>query len=157
MCRLCGCQQFIKEGKQAVIKRVSVIINELQLTPANLDDYECTEVISEIIAPFALRDDEVFETASWISGMHQDVPQANRNERYQAHEQAFRDIFSCLPAQGDPRHIATAYHQLEQLARQLDGAAITSLPPEIQQTVRAVNHVHDDRTRQARLKERYHL
>ena len=157
MCQRCGCQQLIKEGKEAIRKRVVDIVKELRLTPANVDEYENTEVISALIAPFGLRKDEVYQTASWVSGLHEGVPQANQDERYQAHVCAFRDIFTHLPVQGDPKHIATTYHQLERLARELDETAIASLNPEIQMAIQAVNHVHNDTTRQARLKARYAL
>ena len=108
-------------------------------------------------APFGLREDEVYRTASRVSGLHEDNPQVRRGQEYQKSVHAFQDIFACLPVQGDPKQIATTYHQLEQLARQLDEAAMASLEPEIRETIEAVNSVHDDRTRQSRLKERYGL
>ena len=157
MCQRCGCQQFIKEGKEAVRKRAVDIVQELHLTLANVDDYECTEAISSIIAPFGLKEDGVYQTASWISALHEGMPQTKRDKQYQTHVCAFRDIFARLPAQGDPKHIATTYHQLEQLGRELDETTIASLDPEIQQTIQAVNHVHEDTTRRARLQERYGL
>ncbi|MBI4180319.1 MAG: hypothetical protein HY528_00125 [Chloroflexi bacterium] len=160
MCERCGCQQFIKKGKEAVRKRAVDILKELHLTPANVDDYECAEAISGMIAPFGLEEDEVYHVASFISGLHGGAAQTgryNRSERYQAHVRAFRDVFARLPVQGDFQQIATAYHQLEQLARELDEKTIASLDPEIQQAVSAVNHVHDDKTRQTRLQERYGL
>lgn len=157
MCERCGCQQFIKEGRKAILRRVVDIIKELRVTPTNSDDYEATETISGIIAPFGLREDEVFQTASWVSGLHEDNPRVKRGEQYQAHVRAFRDIFTRLPARGDPKHIATTWHQLEQLARELDETVVASLNTEIQQAIQAVNHVHDDTTRQARLVERYGL
>ena len=157
MCQRCGCRQFIQEGKEAVRKRAVDIVKKLQLTPANVDDYESTEVISGIIAPFGLKEDDVYQTASWISALHEGIRRINRDERYQVHVRAFQDIFARLPVQGNSKHIATTYHQLEQLARELDETTIASLDPEIQQVIQAVNHVHEDTTRQARLKERYGL
>ncbi|MBI3931097.1 MAG: hypothetical protein HY325_03645 [Chloroflexi bacterium] len=156
MCQGCGCQQFIKEGKEAVRKRALEIVKELRLTPANVDDYECTETISDMIAPFGNKEDEVYRAASWISGLHEGG-RSNRGERYQAHARAFEDIFARLPLQGDPKHITTNYHQLEQLAREIDETTIASLDPKISQAIQAVNHVHEDRTRQARLRKRYGL
>ncbi len=157
MCESCSCQQFIKEGKEAVLKQVVDTIKELLLTPTNVDDYEATETISGMIAPFGLREDEVYQTACWVSSLHEDNPRVRRGERYQAHVRAFQDIFARLPAQGDPKQIATTYHQLEQLARELDETVVASLDTEIQQAIQAVNHVHDDTTRRARLVERYGL
>lgn len=157
MCQLCECTEYTKQGKGAVLRRVVEIVNDLGLTPENVDDYECTETISGVIAPFGGRQDEVYQIASWVSGLHEDNPQVRRGERYQKHVEAFRDIFARLPLQGDPKHIATTYHQLEQLARHLDKADMASLEPEFRKAIEAVNHVHEDRTRQSRLKERYGL
>lgn len=157
MCQRCGCQQFLQEGDEASLKRAVDIVKELRLNLSNIDDYECTETISGMIAPFGMREDEVFPIASWISGLHEDNPQVRQREQYQKYVTAFRDIFARLPVYGDPKHIATIYHQLEQLARQLDEAALMPLEPETRQTIEAVNHIHEDRTRQPRLKERYGL
>lgn len=157
MCQRCGCQQFINAGQKAIIKRAGEIVTELQLTPANVDDYECTETISGLIAPFGIKDDEVYQVASWISSLHQDNPRVKREEQYQNHRRAFKAIFARLPVQGDPKHIATTYHQLEQLARELDEKALASLEPEIREAVEAVNRVHDDSTRAARLRESFNL
>lgn len=157
MCQYCGCTEFVKAGKGAVLKRAAEIVQELKLKPDNVDDYECTEAISAMIVPFTSRQDDVFQTASWISGLHEGVSQAGREKQYKAYVHAFRDIFSRLPTRGKPKHIGTTYHQLEQLARQLDEDTIASLEPEIQAAIRAVNHVHEDQTRQKRLKQRYGL
>ncbi|MBI4284503.1 MAG: hypothetical protein HY670_01200 [Chloroflexi bacterium] len=157
MCQRCGCQQFIEAGREAVLKRAVEIVAELKLSPSNVDDYEITETISGIIAPFGLREDEVFRIASWISGLHDDHPLVRRGEQYQKHMRAFQDSFARLPVPGDPKYIATTYHQLEQLARRLDEAALASLPFETQKTIEAVNHVHEDKTRLSRVKERYGL
>ena len=151
MCQQCGCQQFIKAGKKVILKRAVAIVGELHLKPSNVDDYECTEAISALIAPFSFAKDEVYQTASWISGLH------DRGERYQAQVRAFKEVFARLPIQGDPKQIATTYHQLEQLARELDETTIASLDSDIQQAIQAVNRVHEDTTRQKRLKERYSL
>lgn len=158
MCEHCGCQKFIEEGKEAIRQRVIDIIKELDLTPANVDDYEATEAITGLIFPFAGKEeDEVYQTASWVSKLHESRRLANRDERYQAYVHAFRDIFTRLPVQDAPKHIATIYHQLEQLARELDEITLASVDPEIRQAIQAVNHVHDDTTRTARLKARYQL
>ncbi|MBI4187871.1 MAG: hypothetical protein HY529_01555 [Chloroflexi bacterium] len=157
MCDLCGCQEFIKKGQESIRKRSVEIVKELRLAPNNIDDYECTEAISGMIAPFGNRDDEVYHAASWISGLHQSMSRLDRDERYQKHAHAFRDLFARLPVKGDPKHITTTYHQLEQLARELDEKSLASLDSETRRTIDTVNHIHEDRTRQARLKERYGL
>ncbi len=158
MCELCGCSQYIKQGKEAVRRRAVAIVKELGITAQNADDYEDTERISRLIAPFGASEDDVYPTAAWVSGLHMGLRQLDRAQRYQAHVRAFRDIFSRLPAQGEPKHIATTYHQLEQLNRELDDADITSLDPETKEALQAINHVHDDvEAKVARLKKRYSL
>lgn len=78
--------------------------------------------------------------------------------RYKAHVRAFRDIFSRLPAQGDPKHIVTIYHQLEQMVHELDENDLASLDPQTRDALREVKHVHANlAAKAARLKERYGL
>lgn len=158
MCQRCGCQEILRSGKEETLARVLDIVRELGVTPDNVDDYEATETISAQIAPFGSREDDVFQTAVWISSLHEGLPRSGRDERYQAYVIAFRDIFARLPIQGEPKHIATTYHQLEQLSRELDEATLASLNPETRDVIQAVNHVHDNMaTKVARLKERYNL
>ena len=47
------------------------IIKELGLTAANVDDYEDTETVSQLIVPFASEQDEVYQTAAWVASLHQ--------------------------------------------------------------------------------------
>ncbi len=155
---LCGCNQYRKQGKKEVLKRAAEIVNELCLTSQNADDYEATEIIAGIIAPFGSKDDDAYRTAAWVSNLHMDMSRLDREKRYQSHVEALRDIFSRLPARGEPKQIATTYHQLEQLCRELDEADLASLEPQTQEAIRAVNHVHDGlEVKVARLKQRYGL
>ena len=158
MCDLCGCNQYIKQGKKAVLSRAVAIIQELGITTQNVDDYEDTERISYLIAPFGSSNDNVYPTAAWVSGLHMGMPRLSRDKHYQAHVRAFRDIFSRLPVQGDPKHIATTYHQLEQLGRELNDADLASLDLATKETIQTVNHVHDEpEIKVTRLKQRYGL
>lgn len=157
MCELCGCGEFTKGGQETIRNRAVEIINQLQLNLDNLDDYECTETISGMMAPFALRQDEVYQAASWISGLHQGGKRDIRESQYQAYVRAFQDIFSRLPVRGESKEIGTTYHQLEQLARQVDEQSLSALAPQVQAIIHAVNDVHQDKTRQSRLRERYGL
>ena len=157
MCELCGCSQYITQGKEAVLRRTAEIVEELALTARNVDDYEDTETISGIIAPFDTReDDDVYQAAVWISGLHMAVPRWK--EPSDALARAFRDIFSRLPVQGEPKHIITIYHQLEQFVRELDDSDLVSLDPKTREAMQAMIHVHDDlEARVAGLKQRYGL
>lgn len=158
MCQLCGCGQYIEQGKEAVLKRAVEIVNELGITARNADDYEDTEVISRLIAPFGSSEDDVYQTAAWVSNLHMGMSRGDRSDRYQAHIRAFQDIFSRLPARGEPKHIATTYHQLEQLGHELDETDLASLDPETRETLQAVNNIHGNLAGTiARLKQRYGL
>ncbi len=158
MCKLCGCSQYIKQGKEAVLRRAIEIVKELSLTAQNVDDYEETEVISRLITPFGSREDDAYQTAAWVSNLHMGMSRGDRSDRYQAHIRAFRDIFSRLPARGEPKHIATTYHQLEQLGHELDETDLASLDSETREALQAVNNIHGNLAGTiARLKQRYGL
>ncbi len=159
MCELCGCTQYIKEGKEAVLKRAEEIIVELALSPDNVDDYENTEIITRLICPFGSMGDEVYKTAVWVSDLHMSVRKPNRfEESYQAHVRAFQDILSRLPVKGEPRHIVTTYHQLEQLGREVDSNDLASVEPKIREALLAVNQVHEGaQSKEAKLRQRYDL
>jgi hypothetical protein len=158
MCQLCGCKQYIKQGKQAILRQAIDMVNKLKLNVANVDDYEATEIISFLIAPLGSKQTEVYQTAVWISGLHEGVPRAGQEERYQKYERAFREIFAILPVKGSPKNIATDYHQLEQLVWALDKGDLNSLDEETRKALLAVKHVHDDLSlKTARLKDQYKL
>lgn len=158
MCQLCGCTEYIEKGKEAVLGRAAEIISYLSLTPENADDYEETEIISRFIAPFGSVEDDVYQTAAWLGRLHMSQAELGRYERYQAHVHAFRDIFSRLPVKGEPKHIVSTYHQLEQLGRELDDTNLALADPGIRKTIQAVNRVHDDMAaKEVRLRQRYGL
>lgn len=159
MCELCGCTRYIREGKEAVLRRATEIISELGLTPENADDYENTEIISRLISPFGSLEDEVYKAAVWVADLHMGVRKPNRfEERYKAHVRAFQDIFSRLPVKGEPRYIVTTYHQLEQLGWAVNSEDLASVDPRIRETLLAVNQVHEGvEIKEARLRQRYNL
>ncbi len=158
MCELCGCSHYIGQGKDAVLRRAVEIIKELKLTARNLNDYENTELISTIICPFGSRTDEVYNAAAWISDLHAFPGLINPNARYGDYASAFEDVFARLPAKGDPKHIATTYHQLEQLNKELDDAALSELDTAARKTLQALRRVHDDAGgREAALRKHYGL
>ena len=106
------------------MRRAAEIVRELQITSGNVTHYEDTELISSLIAPFGSRTDEVYQTAAWVSDLHAAPGVINRNEQYQDYVRAFRDVFARLSVHDDPKHIATIYHQLEQLNKELDDASL---------------------------------
>jgi len=158
MCQLCGCSQYLKQGKKAVLKRAAEIARELGLTAENAVDYENTEIIAGIIAPFGAIDDDAYETAVWTSKLHMDMAQLGRYQRYEAHAHALRDIFSRLPAKGEPKQVVTIYHQLEQLSRELDNDDLAAVDSESREAVLAVKRVHEGLEAKVNaLKQRYNL
>ena len=158
MCELCGCRAYIGQGRDAVLRRAVEIVDELNITAENIADYEDTELISSLIAPFGSRRDDIIEAAEWISDLHAVPGLVNRNTRYDDHIRAFRDIFRRLPVKGEPKDIATKYHQLEQLNKELDDADLQSVESNTREALQALRNVHDDpEGREARLKKRYGL
>ena len=158
MCRLCECTTYIEKGKDAVLKRATEIIRTFRITAQNVGDFEATEVISSLIAPFGSREDDVYRTAAWVSRLHNDARQGGREQRYRASVRAFEDIFNRLPVQGDPKVLATTFHQLEQLCREIEHDALVSSEPDMREAILAVNHVHDNmEAKVAQLKARYGL
>ncbi len=158
MCELCGCSHYIKQGKEAVLLRAVEIVKELKLTVRNLNDYENTELISTIICPFGSRTDEIFRAAAWISDLHAFPGLINPNAHYGDYAAAFEDVFARLPAKGDPKQLATTYHQLEQLNKELKDADLAGVDTAMKATLQALRRVHDDPTgREAELKKRYGL
>ena len=156
MCKLCGCTEFIQDGKPVVLERVEELVRELGVTSSTVDDYECVEVMSGMIAPLSAKYAEVVETAAWVEQLHDGMPHyENRSQKY---VQAYQDLQSRLPMRGNPNQIAGMYHQIEQLVKELDETDVASLQdPEIRDGVQAVMHVHEDRTRAKRLRDRYGL
>ena len=139
-----------------MLKRTTEIVKELALTAGNAGDYEDTEIISSIVAPLDTRDEDVYQALAWISGLHMAVP--GWKEKSEAVVRAFRDIFSRLPVQGEPKHVVTIYHQLEQFIRQMDDSDLALLDPETREAMQAMRHVHDDlETKVAAMKQRYGL
>ncbi|MBI4331733.1 MAG: hypothetical protein HY673_10680 [Chloroflexi bacterium] len=153
----CGCTQYVPQGKKAVLDRAAQIVHELEITPENAADYEDTEIICRLIAPFAPKDGVVFETAAWVATLHS-APRKGREDRYQAHARAFHDIFNRLPARGTPRDITTAWHQLEKLEETLDDQALAAVEPTVRAAIEAMRNVRGGyQDKAARLKERYGL
>jgi hypothetical protein len=157
MCKPCGCVEVIEKGKAAIIERVAELVKELRVNSSNVDDFECVEVMSGMIAPLSSKHADIFEVAAWIEKLHEGM--THYESRSQKYALAYEDVLARRPVQGEPKKIAGMYHQLEQLVNKLDGTDIVALEkdPEVLDGVNAVMNVHKDRTRAGRLKERYNL
>lgn len=158
MCQLCGCSEYIGQGRDAVLRRAIEIVDELKITAENVADYEDTELISSLIAPFGSRRDDVIEAAEWISDLHSIPGLVNRNTHYDDYARAFKAILQQLPVSGEAKDIVTKYHQLEQLNKELDDAGLRSVKESARQALVALRRVHDDpEGRELRLKQKYGL
>ena len=158
MCGLCGCQQFINRGSEAVLKRAVEIVQELGLTPENMDGFEDCEFICGLIAPRASLSSsapEIWETAHWVRSLHGEFYKGED----QAYAQAARDIFAQLPGEGNAKEVITTYHQLEQLHRHISEESLATLADaRVRDTILALRHIHDNpEKRRARIVERYKL
>ncbi|MBI2303213.1 MAG: hypothetical protein HYU86_00505 [Chloroflexi bacterium] len=157
MCQLCGCAHYLNQGAPTLLKRATELVEQLGLTPQNVDLFEECEAISGLIAPrmSPTTEEEVWQTVSWVHQLHL----GRYQEKYRAYAAAARDIFAHLPTPGHPQEVITAYHQLEQLCHSLEEGDIAAISePATRETLLAVKHVHDDLpAKWAGIIERYRL
>ncbi|MDP2660902.1 MAG: hypothetical protein Q8R28_09260 [Dehalococcoidia bacterium] len=158
MCDLCGCQSFIKKGAEAVLKRAANTVEELGLTPENMDLFEDCEFICDLITPQASLSataPDIWETAQWVRLLHMELS----GGKNQAYAEAARDIFAKLPGNGNAKEIITTYHQLEQLHRHVSEESLASIADaRVRDTILALRHIHDNPDeRRAKIVERYKL
>lgn len=158
MCQLCGCQDFISRGAEAVLKRAVGIVEELGLTPQNMDLFEDCESVCDLVTPrasLAFTAPEIWETAHWVRLLHAGLFGAEN----QPYAEAARDIFAQLPSKGNAKEVISTYHQLEQLHRHISEESLASLADaRIKDTILALRHIHDNPgERRARIIARYKL
>lgn len=158
MCHSCGCQGFIKKGAEAVLKRAATIVEELGLTPENMDLFEDCEFICDLITPqasLAATAPDIWETAQWVRLLHTEFSAW----KSQAYAEAARDIFATLPGNGNAKEVITTYHQVEQLHRHVSEESLASLADaRVRDAILALRHIHDNPDeRRARIVERYRL
>lgn len=158
MCDLCGCKTYIDSGKQAVVNRAQEIIRHLDLTTENTELYEdCERILHEVFSysfPSSEKS-EMLTTAKWAHSLHESI----YKERFPRYVEAAKDVFSRLPVNDDARSVVTAYHQLEQLAKEIGNKELASIEDApARETIKAVQKVHDNNlAKKTRLKERYAL
>lgn len=157
MCQPCGCVTFIEQGPEAILKRAVAIIKNMGITEENVQLFEDGERICYLIGSkiVSSEDAEVRQIAEWVAGLHQRV----HADRSQAYAKAARDVFANFPVKAPPREVITTWHQLEQLCRELDDNLVSAVDdPATRNTIRAVQHVHDDtQQRRVELLQRYDL
>jgi hypothetical protein len=158
MCDLCGCKTYIDSGKQAVVNRVQEIITRLDLRAENTELFEdCERILHEVFS-YAFPssgESEMLTTAKWAHSLHEPI----YKERLPKYIEAAKDVFARLPVKVDARSVVTAYHQLEQLAKEIGDKELASIEDaRARETIKAVQKVHDNNlAKKTRLKERYGL
>jgi len=158
MCDLCGCKTYLDSGKQAVVNRAQEIIRRLGLTAENIELYEDCERISHEVFSYSspsTEESEMLAVSKWAHSLHEPI----YKERFPKYIEAAKDVFARLPISGDAKGIVTAYHQLEQLAKEIGDRELASIKDtSIRETIRAVWGVHDNNlAKKTRLRERYGL
>jgi hypothetical protein len=80
-------------------------------------------------------------------------------ERLPKYLTAAKDVFGKLPVQGDTKEAITAYHQFEQLVKEITDDDLASIGDEkVRAAVKAVKNVHEDNlAKKTKLRERYAL
>ena len=158
MCDLCGCKTYIDSGKQAVVNRAQEIVRHLDLTAENTELYEdCERILHEVFSHSfpSSEESEMLTAAQWAHSLHEPI----YKERYPKYVEAAKDVFARLPVNYDAKSIVTAYHQLEQLAKEIGDKELASIQDaRVRETLKAVQEVHDNNlAKKKRLKERYGL
>lgn len=158
MCDLCGCKTYIDSGKQAVVNRAQEIIRRLDLTAENIELFEdCERILHEVFSYSfpSSEESEMLAVSRWAHSLHQHI----HTERFPKYIGAAKDVFARLPVSGDAKDIVTAYHQLEQLAKEIGDKELAWIEDvSIRETIKALWGVHDNNlAKKTRLKERYGL
>ena len=158
MCDLCGCKTYLDSGKQAAVNRAQEIIRHLDLTAENIELFEdCERILHEVFSYSfpSYEESEMLVVSRWAHSLHQHI----YTERFPKYIGAAKDVFDLLPVSGDAKDIVTAYHQLEQLAKEIEDKELASIEDaRIRETIKAVWGVHDNNlAKKTRLKERYGL
>ena len=158
MCDLCGCKTYIDSGKQAVVNRAQEIIRRLDLTAENVELFEDCERILHEVSSYSFpssEESEMLTTAKWAHSLHEPI----YKERFPKYVEAAKDVFARLPVNDDARSIVTAYHQLEQLTKEIGDKELASIEDaRVRETIKSVWQVHNNNfAKKTRLRERYGL
>jgi len=158
MCDLCGCKTYINSGKQVVVNRAQEIIRRLDLTAENIELFEdCERILHEVFSYSfpSSEESEMLTTANWAHSLHESI----YKERFPRYVEAAKDVFARLPVNNDAKRIVTAYHQFEQLAKEIGDKELASIEDaRVRETIRAVWQVHNNNfAKKTRLRERYGL
>lgn len=141
MCDLCGCKQVKKLGSEAIFNRTTEIIEKLKLTLENLSLYEDCEIICYLISSKMsenIADKDFLKTVKWVNDLHGEI----YDVFYKKYVQAAKDMFVKIPVKGNPKEMLTAYHQLEQLSKEIPESMINSSKESTRKVIEAIRNVH---------------
>lgn len=158
MCDLCGCKTYIDSGKQAVIARAEEIVKKLNITRDSVELFEdCERILHEVFSySFASSEESELLTASkWAHELHEPI----YKERFPKYLEAAKAVFARLPVIDNTKDIVTTYHQLEQLAKEIEDKELGFIEDgNVRETIKAIWSVHDNNlAKKTKLKERYGL
>lgn len=157
MCSVCGCEEYLTQGKQATLKRALELVQLLGVTEHNAQAFEDGEIICSIIGPKVSVTEmpEVYEVVSFLNRCHEHIHQ----EVYRKGMLAAQNVFGKLPAKGEPREVLRLYHQLEQLSREISEKDLSLLADDnIRRALLTIQGIHGhSNLRRANLAELYGL
>jgi hypothetical protein len=122
------------------IKKATKIINEVRLTPQDVEAYERCEIISDLMDEDMLKqvdDEELRKILLKMRRMHMKVRRMN----YAAYIHTARELFEKIPN----KNYVLKYHELEQLSKEISEQDIKCIKDaNIRKTLKKVKHVHDE-------------
>jgi len=133
-------QDMNEESEKPVVKAAAKIINELRLTPEEIEKYEECEIISDLMDEETLKsiDDEVLrKIILQMRTLHLEVRRMN----YAAYIEMAKSLFGKIPN----RNYVLKYHELEELSKKLNGDEIKKIREEnVRDTLLNIKHVHNN-------------
>jgi len=116
------------------------IIEEIKLTPENIDAYEDCEIITDLIDEDILNqinDQDFRKLLHNMRRLHSEVRRMN----YPAYISMARELFRKIP---DKNHILR-YHEVEQLSKRIREQEIMQIKDvKLRETLERLKHIHDD-------------
>ena len=130
------------------------IINEIKLTPENIDAYEDCEIITDLMDNDVLDeiDDQDFRRLlEDMRRLHSEVRRIN----YTVYINMARELFGKIP----DKNCILRYHEVEQLSKRITEQEIMQIKDvRLRETLKRLKHIHDDiATKKANIIRRMNL
>lgn len=125
---------------EELLQKATKIINEVKLTPQDVEAYERCEIISDLMDDEMLKqvdDEELREILQEMRRMHVEVRRMN----YAAYIHMAKELFEKIPN----KSYVLKYHELEQLSKEIGEQEIKRIKDvNARETLKKVKHVHDE-------------